>query len=188
MGIKAKASSILAIPKGYKEMQTITPYSDETMTYDRDMHQYVLTIGYVKEKLGIDLPSRLNTAPSDDPQMVAQYRLEEVSNEIYSYIYAHSNNNAVQEYFACKLESTRVVIRKAMLEQLAYECISGAISQFSGVNVKTGHIMDRKGIEKAVIGFNAKKVLDSYIPEIGCALTYQGHWASPIGIDIRGDY
>ena len=166
----------------------ITPYNDETMTYDMDTHQYVLTLDYVKNELGIDLPSRLNTAESDDPQMAAQYVLKQVSNEVYSYIYAHNTNALAQEYYACKLESSRVVIRKAMIEQLSYELISGALANFSGVNVKTGLIMDRKGIERAIIGFNAKKALDGVIPEIGIALTYQGYWMMPMGANIREDY
>ena len=169
-------------------MGLITPYDDETMTYDMDLHQYVLTLGYVKAKLGIDLPARMNTAQSDDPQATAQYQLEQISNEIYSYIYAHNTFMLAQEYYANKLESSRVVIRKAMLEQLSYECVSGALAKFSGVNVKTAQIMDRKGIEKAIIGFDAKKALDTVIPEIGVALTYQGHWSMPVNADIRGDY
>ena len=169
-------------------MELITPYNDETMTYDNESHQYVLTLKYVKDKLGIDLPEHLNTAASDDPQRVAQYRLEQVSNEIYSYIYAHNSNNQVQEFFACKLESARVIIRKAMLEQLSYELVSGAISMFSGVNIKTGQIMDKKKLQDAIVGFNAQKELDKIIPELGWALTYQGQIMTPIGANIRGDY
>jgi len=49
-------------------------------------------------------------------------------------------------------------------------------------------IMDRKGIENAVVGFNAKKILDTIVPEIGVALTYQGQIFMPIGANIREDY
>lgn len=169
-------------------MNLITPYSDDKMQYDIEDHQYYLTLEYVKDELGIDLVSRVNTSASDNPTAAAQYVLKQISNEIYSYIYAHNTNNMVQEFFACKLQSTRNIIRKAMLEQLSYECISGALANFSGVNVKTGLIMDRKGIENAVVGFNAKKVLDTIVPEIGVALTYQGQIFMPIGVNIREGY
>lgn len=169
-------------------MQLITPYSDNTMTYDAEKHQYILTLAYVKDKLGVDLPERINTAPSDDPQRVAQAELERISDEIYSYIYAHNSNNEVQEYFVAKLESTRVIIRDAMKEQLAYNLTSGALSRFSGVNVKTGQVIDQKALRKAVIGFDAEKILDKVVPEIGVALTYQGYLMMPIGANIRGDY
>ena len=166
----------------------ITPYSDDKMIYDAEAHQYRLTIGYVKEKLGIDLPQHLNTAASDDPQKVAEFRLEQVANEIYSYIYAQNSNNEMQEFYACKLESTRNIIRKAMLEQLSYELVSGALSMFSGVNIKTGQVIERKKLQEAIIGFNAKKELDMIVPELGIALTYQGQLLRPVGVDIRGDY
>ena len=55
------------------------------MVYDLEAHQYRLTLAYVKEKLGVDLPEHVNTAPSDDPQKVAEHRLEEIADEIYSY-------------------------------------------------------------------------------------------------------
>lgn len=166
----------------------ITPYSDDTMTYDQDAHQYILTLQYVKDRLGVDLPERLNTAPSDDPQMVAQYKLRQISNEVYSYIYDHNSNNEAQEYFACKLESARSVIRDAMEEQLAYELVSGALSHFSGVNVKTGQVIEQDKLRQAIIGFNTQKKLSKIIPEIGIALIYQGHWMLPIGAKIREDY
>ena len=158
------------------------------MTYDIDKHQYILTLGYVKDRLGVDLPEHLNTAPSDDPQMVAQYKLEQISNEIYSYIYDHNNNNEAQEFYACKLESTRKVIRDAMIEQLTYEMVSGALSQFSGVNIKTGQVIEQDKLRKAIIGFNAEKILNRIVPDLGIALTYQGHLLMPMNQQIRGDY
>ena len=133
-------------------MELITPYSDEKMIYNQESHQYRLTLGYVFNKLGVNLAERVNTAPSDDPQKVAD------------------------------------IICKAMLEQLSYELVSGAISMFSGINVKTGQIMDRKKMQEAIIGFNAQKELDKIVPELGWALTYQGQIMTPIGMNIRGDY
>lgn len=169
-------------------MQFITPYDNEQMTYDRSRHQYILTIGYVRDELGIDLPARLNVAQSDDPQKAAAYRLTQVSNEIYSYIYAHSSNAEMQEFYAAKLESTRTIIRDAMLEQLSYELVSGALSMFSGVNIKTGQQMDRQKLKEAVIGFDAQKMLDRVIPELGVALTYQGKFYTPTNFEYRKDY
>lgn len=169
-------------------MQFITPYDDETMVYDLEAHQYRLTLAYVKEKLGVDLPEHVNTAPSDDPQKVAEHRLEEIADEIYSYIYDHNSNSEMQEFYACKLESTRKIIRKAMLEQLTYELVSGAISKFSGINIKTGQIMERTKLKEAIIGFDAQKVLDRIVPELGVALTYQGQLLTPINMRFREDY
>lgn len=169
-------------------MNFITPYDDNTMIYDMDSHQYRLTIGYVRDELGVDLPSRLNTAQSDDPQKVAEFRLKQVADEVYSYIYAHSSNAMMQEFYAAKLESTREIIRKAMLEQLSYELVSGALSMFSGINVKTGQVIDRQKMKDAVIGFNAQKVLDRIVPELGVALTYQGKFYTPTNIQFRVDY
>lgn len=166
----------------------ITPYSDDKMIYDAEAHQYRLTLGYVKEKLGINLPEHLNTAQNDDPQKVAEYRLEQVANEVYSYIYAQNSNNEMQEFYASKLESTRKILMRAMLEQLSYELTSGAISMFSGVNIKSGQVIERKKLQEAVIGFNTQKELDKIVPELGIALTYRGQLLRPIGVDIRGDY
>ena len=188
MGIMATSSSILEIPKGNKQMRLITPYSDEEMIYDAEEHQYKLTLKYVKDKLGINLADHLNTAASDDPQVVAEYKLNQISNEVYSYIYAQNSNNEMQEFYAAKLEATRTIIKKAMLEQLSYELVSGSLSMFSGVNIKTGQIMDKKKLSEAVIGFRTKQELDRFIPELGIALTYQGQLVTPINFKFREDY
>lgn len=169
-------------------MHFITPYDDEKMVYDYESHQYKLTLAYVKKSLGIDLPEHLNTAQSDDPQAVAQSRLDQISDEIYSYIYAHTNNEPVVELYACKLESTRNIICKAMKEQLAYELVSGSMAMFSGVNIKTGQVVDQEKLRKTIIGFNAQKALDRIVPEMGVALTYQGDLFTPIGFKYREGY
>ena len=169
-------------------MQLITPYDDNTMIYDRRRHQYRLTLEYVEAETGVNLAEQLNTANSDDPQREAIFRLNQVSQEVYSYVYAKNSNHMMQEFYMAKLESTREVIRQALVDQLTYELTSGALAMFSGVNIKTGQQMDRQKLKDAVIGFNTQMTLDREIPELGVALTYQGKFYTPINIEFRKDY
>lgn len=170
-------------------MKLIKPYSDDKMIYDFDEHRYILTLEYVEDKTGVNLVEKLQTSASDNPQKVAEFFLDRVSSEIYNWIYQHNTNNTMQEYYLAKIESTRNIIRKAMLEQVMYMLTNGAISLYSGVNIVNGQIMDRKAMQNSSIGINVERILDTIIPEIGIAITYQGWLPYPINSDaIRSDY
>lgn len=170
------------------EVKFIKPYDDKAMVYDKDEHRYILTIAYVEEKTGLNLVEKLNTSASDNPQRVAHFFLDRISSTIYEWVYQHNANNTMQEFLMAKLESTRDTLKRAMLEQVMYVLTNGDLSLYGGVNVANGQIMDRKAMHNADIGINVERILNTIIPVIGIALTYQGHITTPIGLQIRSDY
>jgi hypothetical protein len=95
------------------------PYDDDLMEY-RD-HQYYLKTSGIKSKLGIDL-SALVTPPLTDLIV-----LDEISDQIYEYIYDNPNNFAyeVAEFKSARTIVGREGIYKAMIAQLRYAYRTG---------------------------------------------------------------
>lgn len=170
------------------EVKFITPYDDKTMSYDKDEHRYILTIAFVEDKTGINLVNKLQAEQGDNPQKIANFFLDRISSNIYNWIYQHNANNVMQEYLCAKLESTRNILKRAMLEQVLYVLNNGDLTLYGGVNVANGQIMNRVEMHKADLGINVERILNTIIPEVGIALTYQGHLAMPLGTQVRSDY
>lgn len=164
------------------------PISDETMTYDTDEQRYILTPAYVMSKTGINLSKVLNPAFSTQPQMLAQQFLNEISAEVYGFIFEHNADNQVQQYLLDTNEFLRKTLRSAMLEQVLYTLRNGDLNQYSGVNLKNGQILPQSDFVGAFIAPNAKRALNRVIPGVGVAITYQGTWQIPLSyFDKKGE-
>lgn len=168
---------------------TTLPKSDETMTYDFEEHRYILIPKYFLEKVGIDLSKVLNPGFSDQPQQLAQHYLEQISREMYSWIYQFNRDNEMQEFLLATNEFLRKIIRNAMVEQVLYNLRNGDLNMYSGVNVKNGQIMEQRLLVQAAIAPNAQRELNRIIPGVGVAITYQGQWMRPLNFyDYKGVY
>ena len=150
------------------------PYSSDDMTYSTQTHRYTLTEGYVLDQTGISLNAVLNPGNMSQPQKVAQLFLEEISKDIYKFIYAQSNENDKQEYLLAKHPELRKIIREAMLQQVLYYQVNGRLRLYSGVNLKTGQILDPKQLQQAGISPSAKDELDKQLSDLKVAITYNG--------------
>lgn len=164
------------------------PYTDTAMTYDTDDHRYILKHEYVLDKTGIDLQKVLNPGYTSSPQQLSQHFLWQISLDVYNWIYEHNQDNVYQEYLLAKHPLLRDNIKSALLEQVLYVIRNGDLTQYSGVNVKTGQIMDQRLLVQASIAPNAQRILSQIIPGVGVAITYQGQFKSPFGIKVREDY
>lgn len=160
----------------------IIPYDDDYMIYDWEEHRYVLTPKAIIDKVGEDLSIILNKGRSVNTQMLPQMFLDEISDFIYTDIYNHSNQNDIQEFYLAKLETTRKIIFRAMLEQVKYALVNGLLHQYAGVdlkkNTKSPDFTDR------LISPRARSILSKEIPELGVPITWQGHY----NILLRVDY
>ncbi len=150
------------------------PYSDDDMEYSTETHRYTLTPAYVLEETGMTLNQVLNPGMMSQPQKVEQLYLEQISKSIYKFIYSTNNENDKQEYLLAKLPSLRKIIREAMLQQVIYVLKGGDLGLYNGVNVKTGQIMDPRQLQQVRISSDAKRELDTQVPELKVAITYQG--------------
>lgn len=164
------------------------PYSDDNMIYDYDEHRYKLTKEYVLDKTGIDLSKVLNPGFSSQPQRLAEQFLDEISSEIYEWVYEQNQNNLYQEFVMAKSPDFRVYLQRALLEQVLYVLRNGDLLQYSGVNLKSGQIIDPKILTERSICINAKRELNKIIPGYGVAITYAGTIIVPGNIEYRKDY
>lgn len=150
------------------------PFSDDMMIYDKVRHRYVLTEKGVEIATGIRLSLQVNTALGETNNVV-NYYLRLISDRIYNFIYSKADNERLLEYVMAKSETCRQMLFDAMIAQTVYFVVNGDISQFAGVNIKTGSVVDRRIIKTNAISPDAELILlNTDIPELnGNTVLYQ---------------
>ena len=153
------------------------PFSDEYMKYDYTRHRYVLTEKGVEVMTGINLRKQVNTAIGQEANLT-QYYLRLISDKIYNFIYSRSDNKTLLEFILAKSQTSRQMLFDAMIAQTVYFVTNGDVSQFAGVNIKNGTVMDRKAIKANSISPDAENILlNTDIPELeGNTVLYQGRF------------
>lgn len=159
------------------------PVSDETMNYDAEEHRYTLTKDYVFQKTGIDLTKVLNPGFSDAPQELANQFLEQISEEIYVFIYSHNADNEIQEYYLDHNKQLRGYLRQAMLEQVKFVIRSGDMFYYCGVNLKSGSVIDGQKVIANAVAPLSRMTLERRVSEIGTSILYQGKFFYPINME-----
>lgn len=166
------------------------PLTDDTMKYDKVRHRYVLTRHGVELVTGINLERQVNTALGQTSNM-ADFYLRMISDKIYNYIYSKSENEKLVEYVIAKSPTARQMMFDAMISQTLFFITNGDISQFSGVNIKNGTVIDRRVIKSNMISPDAEMtLLNTDIPELGNnSVLYQGTlYHYPIPSYAEGGY
>lgn len=92
--------------------------NDNKMTYDLDMHRYVLEEDYVNNYYNVNLTDILINKTDVNPDAVSKVFLRRVSNVFYNFIYSTAPDVSKAEYYF-SLPKFRDGILEAMLE-LAY--------------------------------------------------------------------
>lgn len=161
-------------------MEQVYPYDDGAMYYDWEMHRYVLKPECVLNELNINLAERLNKRGSAFSENVPNDVLRRISNIVYGEIYKRSEYNDVQEYLLAKCPSLRKMIKDAMKEQVLYFLINGDTSNFAGIDLKTGRVIEIDRLRnQSRLAPDAEIVLQKPIKELGngaCSILYQGKW------------
>lgn len=160
-------------------MNIIYPFNDNTMTYDNVTHRYILTPEFVLAQTGINLNQVLNPAFSVEQQQLAQQWLNQISHDLYMWVYEQNANNVVQEFWLACIPTLREYIRDAMLQQVLYVLKNGDLNMYSGVNLKSGQIMDKRLLVQVAVAPNAQRELNRIVPELGIAITYSGYIGRP---------
>ena len=143
------------------------PLTDNQMKYDKVRHKYVLTRYGVELTTGINLEKQVNTAIGQASNM-ADFYLRMISDKIYNFIYSKSDNKELLEYVMAKSQTARQMLFDAMIAQTLFFITNGDISQFSGVNIKNGTVIDRRVIKENMISPDAEMLLlNTDIPELG---------------------
>lgn len=135
------------------------PFTDTYMKYDAVNHRYVLTQQAAKDLCNEDLMTELDTSALPNAGNLADQYLDGVSTAIYQYIYSCASNMFAAEYDLAKEARFRNIVKEAMRYQLIYQVANGDIHAASGVNIRTGQIMDRKALKAASIAPMAESIL-----------------------------
>lgn len=153
------------------------PLTDDLMKYDKVRHRYVLTRYGVELVTGINLERQVNAAVGQTSNM-ADFYLRMVSDKIYNYVYSKADNKPLLEYVMAKSQTARQMLFDAMIAQTLFFITNGDISQFSGVNIKNGNVIDRRVIKENMISPDAEMtLLNTDIPELGGnTVLYQGYF------------
>lgn len=129
------------------------------VTYDTDERMWILTIDEVSDKFDDDLVYMMKT------EKKANAFLRELSTQVYEYMLSKLLNNSrpiildILEHDTVKIQS----LKKALLKQYRYARVSGGnlIEAQSGINPKTGIVIDPDVIDRMTVGAGVKKSLDT---------------------------
>ncbi len=151
------------------------PYTDSDMVYDYDKHRYILTVEYLQNVLNIDV-SRFKSGTVNEQGAITML-LNNISLQVYSYVFAHNNARALR-YLMAKMPSARDVILEAMGQQTLYVLSNGDMS---------------KAIEesrrRSWLDITAKSVIDeTELDETGKTLTYLGRYCMCVPTYEDGGY
>lgn len=150
------------------------PFSDAQMVYNYQSHRYILTAECVRNELNMDLATTLNTRGVIDSGTAVNSFLNQISRDIYAYIYSLNTYNDLQEYLAAKHPRARDFLRDAMLEQVLYVQINGDLTKMSGIDMRKGAHIDRGYLRRASIAPVAEDILSRPLDDDTPALTYRG--------------
>lgn len=138
------------------------PYSDEYMKFNEVTGRYVLTEQCL-EANGTYLRKRLEKNKFINATSVIDRFLTRVSDIIYNYIHTFNIDNTQQDIWIATIESLRLIIKKAMLEQAEYFLLNGDLS---------------RSVEKdkrlIAIDYSAIETLNTTVPELGMPITHNG--------------
>ena len=150
------------------------PYSDADMEYNFQAHRYILTDSCVRRELNLDLALTLNTRGLIDRAAAAYNFLNQISRDVYAYLYSLNVKNDLQEYLAAKHPNARRILRDAMLEQVLYVQINGDLTKVAGIDVRKGTHISRGYLNRASIAPVAEQLLSRPLDDRTPALAFRG--------------
>ena len=154
------------------------PYSDANMTYDPTLHGYVLTIEGVRQLLGTDLSTYLDSTGDFNPSTMGQRILRMISQHTYAWIYAHNNNQRFIEWLLAKYPPAREIIQECLVNEVYYALKNGDFWNYADSEIP----FDRKVSE------TTRLMLENPLPN-GVSVLYQGPLPYVISKEAyRADY
>jgi len=125
--------------------------------------------------LGIILEEILNDVGDASPSTLPDRILRRVSQEVYLYLYQFGMNSSWIEFLLACYYPLRDTVREMLQAQLLYVLNNGFVSDYAGINVARGNIMDIEKIRgRAHIAPQVELLANQFIPGLGYTLTYRG--------------
>lgn len=173
-------------------MPNTFPYSDEVLKYNYDAHRYILTADGVKKRIGVDLNVVVKSAFIPDKTTAVNQFLDDVSDEIYAYVYSYNIDNNYQEYLMAKSPQARENLEQAMLRQIQYILTNGKIDDYIGMNMDFSQVNANHKLEdiRGARAFHPSTIRAlSRRLENGQTLLFSGDYRYMLNIDNwRQDY
>lgn len=160
-------------------MAQLMPLTDETMIYDYKKHRYILTPKCVLDELNENLFERLNTRGCANVENLAQNVLEQISLQIYNFVYSHTSQRLFLQKVLAKSPTARELLKEAMKQQVLYFLINGQIDKYSGVDLRKGTAMAKEDLRgERAIDPQAITILQEILPETKVSMLYRGRYNS----------
>lgn len=169
----------------------VYPYSDELMYYDFKKHRYVLTTKCVLDELNTNLSARLNVKGAENAENYAQSILDQISLQVYNFIYQHNAQWLFVQKILAKCPSAREIIKEAMKQQVLYFLMNGQLDKYSGVDVRNNRAMDLRDLRGiGAIDPQTIIILEQPLAETRLSLLYRGRYnnilSSPPNYEAEG--
>lgn len=157
-----------AEPTDTPEAQVLKlPYSDARMTWHPEKNRYILNELAFSEYTGMDVRGMVNDSLGNVANIV-KYYFDNVSLKVYNYILNNRSAFPARDAALKYSPTARDMLYRCMIEQMVYFITNGDISKFSGVNIKTNAVIDRRAIINATISPDVVDILrNTPIPELG---------------------
>lgn len=153
------------------------PYSDNDMIYDFRSHLYILTEDCIRQNLGVEMDSYLDSSGDFNPSSIGERISKRISQHLYRYIYAHTKNKPYIEYLLAKYPPCREIIKECLLNEVYYNLRNGDF--YNSVDSDTAW-------EKSVSP-DTRALLSEPLPN-GVNLLYGGVVVPRGNISYREDY
>lgn len=145
------------------------PRSDNLMFWDETKRRYILKEEAFRAYTGMDIRAMVNDSLGDVANIV-NYYFDNVSLKVYNYIYNNRSSFERRNAALTYSPTARNMIYRCLIEQTVYFITNGDISKFSGVNIKSGGVIERKFIRNATVSPDVIDILrNTPIPELGGA-------------------
>ena len=151
------------------------PHDDQIMQYDYENHRYILTEKGVLLQLGINLDDVFNKTGDANPSTLVERILKRISQSVYLWIYESSMNPDWLEFLLAVYPPMRNKIREMLQAQLLYVLKNNFISDYAGINIAKGHVMDIEQLRGcAKVAAEVEAIANRPIPGVGYSLKYRG--------------
>lgn len=150
-----------------KQLQKITPYSDENLTWDDSTKKYYLTLEYCKANFDDNF--------ADDEVLMKRIKMN--TNLIYRFIKyrACSFNRRIIEKVVNYTQEGRDFLLEMLSAQMSADIETGYndLSKTPAINVANGQVLDRNELYRNQLCVDAEQIFDSSDAWFGFRIGYQ---------------
>ena len=151
-----------------KKLKTITPYSDDSLTYDETTKKYYLTLDFCKAEFD----------PNFRDDAVLEKRIRKNTRVIYNFIHSRINNSNTQivDFIITNTQEGRDFMLKLLETQMEADVDNGFndLSLTPAINVSNGQIIDREEIRRNLVTVEVENLFYNSAKYLGINISYAG--------------